>query len=253
MPSSRLSGLKETKATSDKKTTKATATKKTTSKTATTKKLTKKSVSKKTTPKIEEKKFIDVPEYYDLPYRYNQTTVKVLYQNPTTLFVYWDISDKDTEHFKKEFGDNFFYITKPVLIVHNLTDNYSFEIDINDFTNNWYITVNDAKCTYSVELVRKPNQSDKIKDIEKNVDTDYIRVTCSNNIEIPNDHILFFKDNQKILFKNINTNSITEKTYKNNIYGKDVKEIYKNYNFSEEANRFDFNNPSSQNPTSNVM
>ena len=87
MPSSRLSGLKETKATSDKKTTKATATKKTTSKTATTKKLTKKSVSKKTTPKIEEKKFIDVPEYYDLPYRYNQTTVKVLYQNPTTLFV----------------------------------------------------------------------------------------------------------------------------------------------------------------------
>ena len=34
-------------------------------------------------------------EYYDLPYRYNQTIVRILAQTPTTLFVYWDISDDD--------------------------------------------------------------------------------------------------------------------------------------------------------------
>ena len=34
-------------------------------------------------------------EYYDLPYRYNETIVKILAQTPKKLFVYWDISDKD--------------------------------------------------------------------------------------------------------------------------------------------------------------
>ena len=41
------------------------------------------------------KKKVEIVEYYDLPYRYNQTVVKVLAQTPNTLFVYWDISDDD--------------------------------------------------------------------------------------------------------------------------------------------------------------
>ena len=43
-------------------------------------------------------------EYYDLPYFYGQTVVKILAQTPNTLFVYWDISEKDREKFKQEFG-----------------------------------------------------------------------------------------------------------------------------------------------------
>ena len=34
-------------------------------------------------------------EYYDLPYRYNQTVIKILAQTPHALFIYWDISDDD--------------------------------------------------------------------------------------------------------------------------------------------------------------
>lgn len=64
------------KETTKKKTTKSTATKKS-----------------KTSPST--KKQIEVLEYYDLPYRYNQTTVKLLAQTPNSLFVYWDISDDD--------------------------------------------------------------------------------------------------------------------------------------------------------------
>ena len=82
-------------------------------------------------------KYISNVEYYDLPYRYNQTIVKILAQTPTTLFVYWDISDEDRENFKKEYGDSFFETTHPVLIIHNDTMNYSFEVDINDFANSW--------------------------------------------------------------------------------------------------------------------
>ena len=42
---------------------------------------------------IEKPKYI--LEYYDLPYRYNETEVRVLAQTHQKLFVYWDISDND--------------------------------------------------------------------------------------------------------------------------------------------------------------
>lgn len=252
---SKTSAKKATRETKSKTTKKTTTKKDTTKKTVAKKTTTKKATVKKNTVKnsTKIKPFVDIPEYYDLPYRYNQTVVKVLYQNPTTLFVYWDISDSDILYFKEKYGENFFYITKPVLVVHNLTDNYSFEVDINDFANNWYITVNDAKCKYSVELARKPSQSDKIKDIKNNTDTSFVDISFSNTIEIPNDHVLFFKDKQKIYFKNIKTNSVIEKTYNKNLDDKDVRDLYNNYNLSQEDDRFDLKNPSSQNPTSNVM
>ncbi len=30
--------------------------------------------------------------------------------------------------------------------------NYTFEIEINDFANSWYLHVNDGNCEYKVEL-----------------------------------------------------------------------------------------------------
>lgn len=201
----------------------------------------------------ENEKFVDIPEYYDLPYKYEKTVVKVLYQNPNTLFVYWDISDDDINGFKKAYGDNFFYVTKPVLVIHNISDGYSFEIEVNDFANNWYIHVSDAKCKYNVELGRRPSQSAKIENLAEHRMDDFINVSYSNTIEMPNDHILFFKNNDKIYFKNIKTNKVTEKIINLKSDSKNIKSIYDKYNLSEREDRFDFNNPSSQNPTSNVM
>lgn len=201
----------------------------------------------------ENEKFVDIPEYYDLPYKYEKTVVKVLYQNPNTLFVYWDISDDDINGFKKAYGDNFFYVTKPVLVIHNITDGYSFEIEVNDFANNWYIHVSDAKCKYNVELGRRPSQSAKIENLAEHRMDDFINVSYSNTIEMPNDHILFFKNNDKIYFKNIKTNKVTEKIINLKSDSNNIKSIYDKYNLSDREDRFDFNNPSSQNPTSNVM
>lgn len=201
----------------------------------------------------ENEKFVDIPEYYDLPYKYEKTVVKVLYQNPNTLFVYWDISDDDINGFKKAYGDNFFYVTKPVLVIHNITDGYSFEIEVNDFANNWYIHVSDAKCKYNVELGRRPSQSAKIENLAEHRMDDFINVSYSNTIEMPNDHILYFKNNDKIYFKNIKTNKVTEKIINLKSDSKNIKSIYDKYNLSDREDRFDFNNPSSQNPTSNVM
>ena len=166
---------------------------------------------------------INPPEYYDLPYRYNQTVVKVLAQTPNNLFIYWDISDEDRENFKKQYGENFFEITRPVLIVHNDTLNYTFEVSINDFANSWYLHVNDSKSDYRIELGRRPIDYYQFKETVKNYQednniepspyiSDYIYISTSNEMESPNDRILLknYVDN-KVTFRNVRTNEIKEK------------------------------------------
>ena len=159
-----------------------------------------------TTTKQTNTPLAEIIEYYDLPYRYNETIVKVLYQTPDTLFVYWDIADSDRENYIKQYGENFFNITRPVLIVHNDSMNYSFEIPINDFANSWYLHINDSKCNYRVELGRRPNyyNQESIKEIQENIKTDYIYVSSSNKIESPNDRVLFStNENNTLKFRNI--------------------------------------------------
>lgn len=104
------------------------------------KKLFKTIENKKTTPII--------LEYYDLPYRYNKTTVKFLAQNPHTLFVYWEISDEDKNNLIKKYGNDFFKTTIPLLVLTDLKNNKTYEIQIDDFTNNWYIHVNESHLQY---------------------------------------------------------------------------------------------------------
>lgn len=211
-------------------------------------KTTKKKTASTTRKKTSSKKLAEniVAEYYDLPYRYNETVVKILYQTPTILFVYWDISDYDRENYIKQYGDNFFYNTKPILKVCNLTKNYSFEVEINDFANSWYINVNDANCVYKVELSRK-----KIDYIE-NLHSDYVYITSSNDIEFPNDHILLEELPNKIKFKNVKTNSVSTKDICTlHLIG--INKIYNVYDFYktfykdeiEEINKNAIINPSS--------
>ena len=163
--------------------------------------------SKKISKQVKKvKKPIEILESYDLPYRYNETIVKILYQTPDTLFVYWDIADSDRENYIKQYGENFFNITRPVLIIHNDTMNYSFEVPINDFANSWYLHINDSKCDYRVELGRRPNyyNEEVTKEIEANIPTDYIYVSTSNEIESPNDHVLFnTNENNTIRVRNV--------------------------------------------------
>ena len=205
------------------------------------------------------------PEYYDLPFRYNQTVVKILAQTPTNLFIYWDISDKDRDNLKKQYGKYFFEITKPVLIVHNETMNYSFEIDIDDFANSWYLHVNDSNCQYKIELGRRPipinysympNYDEQKEGPIKPIQTPYIYISSSNRLEAPNDKVLFNNTN-KITFRNIKTNTITQKDISefpfinNDNQFVSIYELYKKL-FKDELsnNTFDFKSPSSGNPSS---
>ena len=230
------------KSTSKKETTKksSSTTKRVTKKTASTKKTTtrKKAVKK-------QEKVVPV-EYYDLPYRYNQTVVKVLAQTPSTLFIYWDMSDEDRKNYEKHYGEDFFNNTKPVLIVHNDTLGYSFEVEINDFANSWYLHVADSKCDYRIELGRRPIvKTEKLKD-------DYIYVTTSNEMQAPNDRILFNKEQKMVYFRNIKTGTVTEKPINTLSFITNMGKIYDIYDLYREIYKdenvediYDLKNPSS--------
>ena len=226
---------------------------------------TKSSASKNSKIK-ENKKEMIVNEYYDLPYRYNQTIVKVLAQTPNNLFIYWDISDEDRNYFKNEYGDDFFEKTRPVLIVHNDTLNYSFEVGINDFANSWYLHVNDSKSDYRIELGRRPIDYYRFNEDLKNMNNDihynidYIQITNSNEIESPNDRILFNPNENMVYYRNVKTNEtiskpITSLSFMHNI-GKiyNIYELYKQiYKEENIEDLYDLKNPSSGNPSSGQL
>ncbi|MCI8999974.1 MAG: DUF4912 domain-containing protein [Clostridia bacterium] len=192
------------------------ATSSSTKSTATKKKVSTTSSKKSTSTK----KKIEILEYYDLPYRYNQTTVKVLAQTPEMLFVYWDISDEDRLAYTTKYGEDFFSKTRPVLLVHNTTMNYTFEIEINDFANSWYLHINDANCEYVIELGRRPNlYQDTVKD-------PYIYVASSNEMEAPNDHILFEHFQPHVAYRNVKTGQIIMKDFSHLADFKNMQEIY---------------------------
>lgn len=237
---------KSNKKTETKKSTTASTKKKSTTKKVSSKKATS---PKKTTKNI---KKAEILEYYDLPYRYNETTVKVLAQTPNTLFVYWDISDDDKKSYIEKYGEYFFNNTKPVLVVHNKTNNSTFEVDINDFANSWYLHILDSDCDYQIDLGRRPINN------YVSIENDYLYVTSSNEMETPNDHILFDHLNNNIYFKNVKTNTTSKKNIANLSLLKkiskisDIKNFYQALYPEEMINfeRLDLSNPSSSNPTS---
>jgi len=243
--SKKVNSTKSTKTTSVVKKTpvKKAATKASTKSKSTTskKKTTKTTVAKKSN--LNSKQNSNMIEYYDLPYKYNKTIVKILAQTPKTLFVYWEISDEDCKKFSQSFGEDFFSKTVPVLIVTNTTKNYSFEIQINDFANSWYFDVNDEKCKYTVELGRRSIST------EITIPNNYVYVASSNKIESPNGHILFDKAQKAIYFRNTKTNETYSKDiaklhfmkYMNKIYN--VSDVYKK--IYKDENIFDINNPTS--------
>ena len=225
---SKKANTKTTKSTKTAKTTvKATSSKK---KTSSTKKAatasTKKTSAKKTPARKSSTKKKPIIEYYDLPNLYNQTIVKILAQTPTILFVYWDISAEDRINYINKYGEDFFNNTVPYLTVTNQTKNYSFEVEINDLANSWYIHIPDSDCKYDVVLFRKP------KDNTSNHET--IFITSSNDLQTPNDHILFDSLGKTIFFKNIKNNQIESKDVSSLSFMKNVGRIYNIYDLYKE-------------------
>ena len=199
-------------------------------------------------------------EYYDLPYRYDETVVRILAQTPKRLFVYWDISDSDRQKYITTFGENFFNETYPIILLYNENKNYVKEIVVNDFANSWYIDIDDPKTKYSVQLGRKFKNKPQIINIAKMVEeridlqNDYLPLVNSNKIEAPNDRILFESFKSLIKFRNVKTGQEFEKDI--GIFEEKISKAYDVASFKEtfkEMNtydgmlgeKFDLDNPGS--------
>lgn len=246
----------KSKTVSKASTSKSKATSKAVKKTKSPSSIVSKTRTTKKTVKKEKDNFVNILEYYDLPYRYNETVVKILAQTPKILFVYWDISDDDREKYIQKYGEYFFNDSYPVLLVHNKTLNYTQEVEINDFANSWYLSIPDSRCEYSVELVRRFKEYAKRNPEIKN-DVDFnipIPVVTSNNLIMPNDSVLLNEIKPEIKYKNVKTNEVTYKKVthvlnENNFVN--FYNLYKEiYQVEDLSNVFSLSNPSSGNPTS---
>lgn len=212
------------------------ASKSSTTKKSTAKKSTKTS-SKKSTSKVSKKstsvkksavKKKNTVEYYDLSNLYNQTIVKILAQTPTIIFVYWDISDEDKQLYLEKYGKDFFDNTTPFLTVTNETKGYSFEVEINDFANSWYIHIPDSDCKYDVVLFRKP------KNNYINLPENAVYISSSNNLQTPNDHILFDTLGKTVFFRNVKNNEIEKKDISSLSFMKNIGKVYNIYDLYKE-------------------
>lgn len=133
-------------------------------------------------------------EYYELPSKYEKTTVKLLVQSPTRMYAYWEVSAKNTKEFSKKFSN--YNNCTPFLKIENLTLGYSYEIQIDPFSNNYYIDVVDTDCDYKVELIRKTNDSS-------------FMVASSNETHIPRSAPCDYSED--IIFRNCVCLSVTDK------------------------------------------
>lgn len=155
-------------------------------------------------PKKDDFKYIS--EYYEIPQKYNETSIRVLAQNPKKLFVYWEISANDISKYLDEYGDLFYTNTTPVLVLKNKEKNHKFEIEIDGYANSWYIDIVDDSSTYSVTYARKVS-NDIPSSTTGNIlyKGNILEFAKSNNVISPNGHILY-NNSTNILFKNVSTN-----------------------------------------------
>lgn len=198
-------------------------------------------------------------EYYDLPFRYNETVVKILAQTPKRLFVYWDVADKDRQTYLNAFGENFFQDTYPVLLVHNENKNYTTEVAINDFANSWYLDISNPRDQYTIQLGRKfkshikPQINPEIAQTNVAINNDYLFIAISNKLEVPNDHILFEEFKPYVTYRNVKTMEEEVKDIKNSLYKNELKELYQElYHGEIDGEKFDMLNPSSMGTSSSI-
>ncbi len=121
-------------------------------------------------------------EYFDVPYRYNETCIKLLFQNPYTLFAYWDVSDEDEKKLIEKYGKQSYYNSRIYLEITNQSNGKTFQIDVNPFAKTWYIHIDEPNCKYQAKLCRKVNN-------------EVINITSSNTLQVPTDAPHFPRDN----------------------------------------------------------
>jgi len=140
--------------------------------------------------------YVPKSEYYELPNKYEKTTVRLLVQSPTRIFVYWDVSNDSIKEFESH--NNNYSNSVPTLKIKNLTMNYSYDVKIDPFANNYYIEVKDPNCEYQVELGRVSNNH-------------FVNIYTSNTAKLPRNAPVALADSEEIIYRNCIRLDVSEK------------------------------------------
>ena len=140
--------------------------------------------------------YLPKTEYYELPSKYDKTIVRLLVQSPTRMFVYWEVSNDSIQMFESQKVD--YSSSKPILKIKNITMNYSYDIPIDPFTNNYYIEVKDPDCVYQVELGRQSNEK-------------FINIYTSNSAKIPRSSPVPINYSEEVVYRNYVKLDMTDK------------------------------------------
>jgi hypothetical protein len=97
---------------------------------------------------------IEINDTYVLPKSYNCDNMVLYAVDPNWLFAFWEISNNKKDDFIEDFGKNLWEKSVPILRITNITRNESFNIRINDFSDNWYINIPYSDCIYKAEIGR---------------------------------------------------------------------------------------------------
>jgi len=152
-----------------------------------------------------------------IPWLYGDTKIVALARDPYWIFAYWEINGEVREKIKQQFGAEAWAAGKLLLRVYDVTNNYFFdsqqllEIEVNDYTNNWYIHTGQPNRSYLVELgLLLP-------------DGTYIFIARSNLVTMPRDDVSEIVDEEWLL----------PEAYEKRIYGKYI-EIHGSPGFIQE-------------------
>jgi hypothetical protein len=99
------------------------------------------------------------PALQDLPYQYDQDRIVLQVRDPWWIHAYWEVSNTTSERLRNELKDEF-YRARRVLRVYDVSHivfngqnaHNFFDIQINEYANNWYIDTGGPGRSWCVDL-----------------------------------------------------------------------------------------------------
>ncbi|MDD5687408.1 MAG: DUF4912 domain-containing protein [Elusimicrobia bacterium] len=148
-------------------------------------------------------KYVDTN--YLLPDYYNESYLIILPRDPLWMFACWEVTDKQREQIKKEYGKDIFEESQPILRVHDITDVEKFTgvnsksyKDVPVFINVrcWYIKVDHPGRNWCVELGFKTKEGKFIMLLRSNIIALPLNKVSDNTFE---QWLLMTEDYEKLL------------------------------------------------------
>ncbi len=121
----------------------------------------------------------------DIPYRYNETVIRLMVRDPYWIHAYWEIAEDTIHEIRQRLSEEGWNRSHKILRIYDITDvspeagisESFFDIGIGDSADNWYINVAKPDRTYCAEL--------GIKDPEGR----FISLCRSNSVTTPRDRV----------------------------------------------------------------